>query len=232
MALLGQVTGSATASTTLVGKNGEYFVHNSASTNNLTLVNAESPSSAVEYSILSVISPGNLVAGSFYTSGPFSPLDISIVTGPVLRTRVRINNGDYLYSEMALPPVAGAVYNCVASVSFLRNELALHVNGEEYITSLGGASGWYNTGKPSQNITQIGYAGASPVRRVAMISTSMMYDPITARALSENPWQLFKSEPTRIYSFPSGPISISWSSLTASNIAQTGARLTLGGIVR
>ena len=34
------------------------------------------------------------------------------------------------------------------------------------------------------------------------------------------------------YSLPSGPISVSWSSLTASNITQTGARLTLGGITR
>lgn len=35
-----------------------------------------------------------------------------------------------------------------------------------------------------------------------------------------------------IYSLPSGPISLSWSSLTASNITQTGATLTLGGITR
>lgn len=47
-----------------------------------------------------------------------------------------------------------------------------------------------------------------------------------------NPWTMFRAEPLRVYSMPSGPISISWSSLTASNITQTGARLTLGGIVR
>lgn len=47
-----------------------------------------------------------------------------------------------------------------------------------------------------------------------------------------DPWQLFRADPIRIYSLPSGPISLSWSSLTASNITQTGARLTLGGIVR
>lgn len=50
--------------------------------------------------------------------------------------------------------------------------------------------------------------------------------------LAANPWQLFRADPVRIYSFPSGPISLSWSSLTASNITQTGARLTLGGITR
>ena len=50
--------------------------------------------------------------------------------------------------------------------------------------------------------------------------------------LLDNPWQLFRADPIRIYSLPSGPISISWSSLTASNITPTTATLTIGGIVR
>lgn len=45
-------------------------------------------------------------------------------------------------------------------------------------------------------------------------------------ALSANPWQLFRAEPVRIYSLPSGAITLN--SLTASNITQTGARITLG----
>lgn len=40
------------------------------------------------------------------------------------------------------------------------------------------------------------------------------------------PWQLFRADPVRIYSLPSGAISIN--SITASNITQTGARITLG----
>lgn len=44
--------------------------------------------------------------------------------------------------------------------------------------------------------------------------------------LRENPWQLFRADPIRIYSLPTGAISIN--SITASNIAQTGARITLG----
>lgn len=48
--------------------------------------------------------------------------------------------------------------------------------------------------------------------------------------LSANPWQLFRADPIRIYSLPSGPIS--WSSLTASGITPTGATLTIGGITR
>lgn len=44
--------------------------------------------------------------------------------------------------------------------------------------------------------------------------------------LAENPWQLFRADPIRIYSLPTGAISIN--SITASNITQTGARITLG----
>lgn len=44
--------------------------------------------------------------------------------------------------------------------------------------------------------------------------------------LEKAPWQLFRADPIRIYSLPTGAISIN--SITASNIAQTGARITLG----
>lgn len=40
------------------------------------------------------------------------------------------------------------------------------------------------------------------------------------------PWQLFRADPIRIYSLPSSAITLN--SLTASNITQTGARITLG----
>ena len=50
--------------------------------------------------------------------------------------------------------------------------------------------------------------------------------PESAEDFSENPWQLFRADPIRIYSLPTGAISIN--SITASNIAQTGARITLG----
>ena len=45
-------------------------------------------------------------------------------------------------------------------------------------------------------------------------------------ALYESPWQLFRADPIRIYSLPTGAISIN--SIAASNITQTGARITLG----
>ena len=44
--------------------------------------------------------------------------------------------------------------------------------------------------------------------------------------LLQNPWQIFRADPIRIYSLPTGAISIN--SIAASNITQTGATITLG----
>ena len=44
--------------------------------------------------------------------------------------------------------------------------------------------------------------------------------------VERNPWQLFRADPIRIYSLPSGAISIN--SILASNLTQTGATITLG----
>lgn len=48
-----------------------------------------------------------------------------------------------------------------------------------------------------------------------------------ARELYSNPWQLFRADPIRIYSFPSGPIIPTLSGLTTSNITSSGARHSL-----
>lgn len=44
--------------------------------------------------------------------------------------------------------------------------------------------------------------------------------------LLANPWQIFRADPIRIYSLPSGALTIN--SITASNITSSGARITLG----
>lgn len=46
--------------------------------------------------------------------------------------------------------------------------------------------------------------------------------------LARNPYQIVRASPARIYSLPSGAISLSINSITASSITQTGARITLG----
>lgn len=50
-------------------------------------------------------------------------------------------------------------------------------------------------------------------------------------ALSNNPWQMFRAEPRRIYSFPSEIVIPTLSALTTTNITTSGARhsLTLSG---
>lgn len=49
-----------------------------------------------------------------------------------------------------------------------------------------------------------------------------------ARDLRRAPYQVLAADPIRIYSFPSGPISVTINSITASNITSSGARITLG----
>lgn len=46
--------------------------------------------------------------------------------------------------------------------------------------------------------------------------------------LNRAPYQIFRADPIRIYSFPTGPISLAINSITASNITSSGARITLG----
>lgn len=45
-------------------------------------------------------------------------------------------------------------------------------------------------------------------------------------AVGENPWQMFRADPVRFYSLPSGPITLN--SLSVSNITSSGARFTVG----
>lgn len=49
-----------------------------------------------------------------------------------------------------------------------------------------------------------------------------------AKEIYRNPWQLFRADPVRIYSLPSGPISLAINSITASLVTSSGARITLG----
>ena len=49
-----------------------------------------------------------------------------------------------------------------------------------------------------------------------------------AQDLQRAPYQVLAADPIRIYSFPTGPISVAINSITASNITSSGARITLG----
>lgn len=112
-------------------------------------------------------------------------------------------------------------------------------SGEQrvYVDGTAGAPVMRSSGAlPSNTFTFAGLSDSTAIQYsrdiglVAVFQSALSADEIAE--LSINPWQLFRADPIRIYSLPSGPISLSWSSLTASNITQTGARLTLGGITR
>ena len=71
------------------------------------------------------------------------------------------------------------------------------------------------------------YAGQRFIDSIALFAVGSAALPAAqALDLAANPWQLFRADPIRIYSFPTGAISIT--SILASNITQTGARITLG----
>lgn len=52
--------------------------------------------------------------------------------------------------------------------------------------------------------------------------------PEEAFAEWENPWQIFRADPLRIYSFPSGPITPTITGITASLVTSSSATITLG----
>ena len=116
--------------------------------------------------------------------------------------------------------------------------------GDEY-TLIGGGDGISHAGALMQNgaLYQLSgaYSGASAYDRVhsggrfaagGSVSNTLsafwrkFLVPDAQRELALNPWQLFRADPIRIYSLPTGAISIN--SIAASNITQTGARITLG----
>lgn len=84
--------------------------------------------------------------------------------------------------------------------------------------------------RPSNTFTLAGLYDSTAIQYsrdiglVAVFQSALSADEIAE--LSINPWQLFRADPVRIYSLPTGAISIN--SLTASNITQTGARIALG----
>lgn len=130
----------------------------------------------------------------------------------------------------------GVVFDAAPAIASL--------GGNEY-TLIGGGNGISHAGALMQDgaLYQLSgaYSGASPYDRVhsgcrfatlgAVSNTLSAFwrkflVPDAQRELALNPWQLFRADPIRIYSLPSGAITLN--SLTASNITQTGARITLG----
>jgi hypothetical protein len=75
--------------------------------------------------------------------------------------------------------------------------------------------GGHSIGSQASFVGQVGVAAIVP----SSISDSRILQ------FQENPWQLFRADPLRIYSFPSGAITLN--SLTMSNFTSSGARAIL-----
>lgn len=106
-------------------------------------------------------------------------------------------------------------------------------SGNKVSTLVNGVNaGSSTTGTRTGTITEL-FFGRSKTSNTAA-GTWAVYAALWTRAVSDleaaehyrYPWQLFRADPIRIYSLPTGAISIN--SITASNITQTGATITLG----
>lgn len=98
------------------------------------------------------------------------------------------------------------------------------LSSTQTFTSIGN---WYDSAQEA-TIGRLG--GAYESGRATPFALVAVWDRALSDAevaeISANPWQLFRADPIRIYSLPSGAITLN--SLTASNITQTGATITLG----
>lgn len=104
----------------------------------------------------------------------------------------------------------------------------LYVNGR--FVWAGSYGGDIDYSRTDMGLMLLGYGlGVSSFRGLlysAGVLNGVMDDD-AAEDFSANPWQLFRADPIRIYSFPSGPIIPTLSGLTTTNITQSGARHSL-----
>lgn len=102
-------------------------------------------------------------------------------------------------------------------------------NEPKILNARGSASGGWRNMAALNNIggyERSGFrASTYPITCAAIFPYAL--EDAGADALLDNPFQLFRADPIRIYSFPSGPIIPSLSGLTTSNITSSGARHSL-----
>lgn len=99
---------------------------------------------------------------------------------------------------------------------------ALYVNGERR----GESTGAFGTENADSWYLGSGYNGQVDAVYGLHAQWSRALSESECTDLSANPWQLFRANPVRFYSLPSGPITLN--SLTASNITSSGSRFTVG----
>lgn len=177
----------------------------------------------------------------------FTMLVSGVARNNVAKDYAGIYNGG-TYQALLYTPSSGRIFyypRSGLSVDFT-DAPALSIAGREgYVVAFGG-DGSQHSGAMSLNGNLFeaggGYSGTSPYDRVHVgsrfVTSGATSNTLAAfwrkhlslaekRDLAINPWQLFRADPVRIYSFPSGPIIPTLSGLTTSAITSSGARHSL-----
>ena len=162
-------------------------------------------------------------------TGVSSPAIIGVTSGFVGDARPSFRVGTQLLA--ASNSAHGRVSRIVA-VAESATSRALYVDGALVATSSASAT-MFQAGAPSlalHAVREYNFAAWNTTNANLRVLGGGWFRRLVsdaeARALSANVWQLFRADPLRIYSLPTGAISIN--SILASNITQTGARITLG----
>lgn len=108
------------------------------------------------------------------------------------------------------------------------NSLGYIANGGGVYKSAVSAAGSRGPGVSARFGSGGDFTGQRFIGSIGLFAVGSVDLPVAqALDLAANPWQLFRADPIRIYSFPSGPIIPSLSALTTSNITSSGARHSL-----
>ena len=109
-----------------------------------------------------------------------------------------------------------------------RGVASLYVNGQ--LAGSGNYGGDIDYSRTDRGLVIFGAGDVISNFRGLLYSAGVIdgvMSPEAAEDFSQNPWQLVRADPARIYSFPSGPIIPALSGLTTTNITQSGARHSL-----
>ena len=135
----------------------------------------------------------------------------------------RVSYG-YLGTELTADGAVSGLMS-VYGMSMVSAGGSVYVDGNAVTTTTSGTSGFQN---PTAPRVLVGWHNSGYLRAkmpfLALWNRALSDDE--HREIAANPWQLFRADPIRIYSFSTGAISIN--SILASNITQTGATITLG----
>ena len=144
-------------------------------------------------------------------------------TGALLRVRNAAGSNlvETTFTNVIKPGVNSHVFGHTP------NSLGYIANGDGVYKSAVSAAGSRGLGTSARFGSGGDYTANRFIGSIGLFAVgSSSLSAAQALDLAANPWQLFRADPVRIYSLPTGAISIN--SILASNITSSGARITLG----